>query len=167
MIRQFASTPVHVKHVLSAAIPGMREHLAEEAIRMDWRRLCGPEFAHRSRAGALNNGVLEVIVDNSACLHEMKLRAGDVLEALQALHGPAVSSLRFSLGIASAARPSNGAERRSPPARRLPSEDARWIDAAIAPVAADPAVAGSLRRLLTKDLMARARARGNRGVAGA
>jgi hypothetical protein len=167
MIRQFASSPVHVKDVLGAAIPGMREHLLEEAIRVDWRRLCRPDFAHRSRAGALKKGVLEVIVDNSACLHEMKLRAGDFLEALHALHGPAVSSLRFSLGTASVARPSNGTERRSPPGRCLLPEDAQWIDAAIGPVAADPAVAGSLRRLLTKDLMARARARGNRDVAGA
>jgi len=156
MATQFASKPVHVKDVLIAAIPEIHEHMLGETIRGKWRELVGPTFSLRSRPGALKSGALDVVADNSSCLHEMTLRSGEILDALQARHGSAVSSLRFSLGIVTTSQPATATQRRTAPAQRLPPEEAEWVDTAVAPIANDPALAGSLRRLLTKDLMARA-----------
>src|SRR5262249_43834720 len=133
------------------------EHMLEQAIRVDWPRLVGPAFSHRSRAGVLKRGALEVIVDSSVCLHEMKLRASDLLEVLRSRHRSVVSSLRSSLAVASATRPATPAERRKTPAPPLLPQETAWIDATIAPVATDRVLANSIRRLLAKDLTARAR----------
>jgi hypothetical protein len=140
--------------VLAAAVPGLRDRMLQEIIRRSWGRIVGPEFAHRSQPGGLNMGALDVIVDNSPSLQEMTLRSSELLAAVQACHGRSVSSLRFRLGIVSPTPgPAVARRGRSEPTRLAP-EEADRIDRAVAPVA-DPALAGSLRQLLTKDALNR------------
>ena len=150
-------SPVRVGNLLTAAVPALAERMLEEAIRRDWTQTAGPEAARRSRPGALRQGTLEVSVDNSPWLQELTLRSAAIVAALRKRHGPAVIGVRFALGSGrgdadAAARPARaGAEA---PQRRLTVEESRLVDAAAGQVP-DPALASSLKRLLTKDLLAR------------
>ena len=148
-------SPVRVGDVLVAALPELRDHMLEETIRKDWGRVVGPEFSRGSRPTGLRLGVLDVTADNSPWLHELTLRSSELLPRLQAWYGSsAVTSLRFTLGtVATGSGPVARARRPEPPARLGP-QDARMVEAMVAPVA-DPALAASLRRLLAKDLLAR------------
>jgi hypothetical protein len=127
--------------------------MIEEAIRSGWTEIAGPELARRSRPSELRGGVLSVLVDNSAWLHEMTLRSSELLAGLQARHGATVASLRFALGALPAPRPT-AAPRRPPLADRLSPEEARSVDTIAAPLT-DPVLAASVRRLVTKDVIAR------------
>jgi len=81
--------------------------------------------------------------------------------ALRKRHGSAVTGVRFALGSGRgdadvAARPAHAGT--EAPERRLTVEEARLVDAAAGQVP-DPALASSLKRLLTKDLLARGKRR--------
>jgi hypothetical protein len=149
--------PVRVGNLLTAAVPALAERMLEEAIRREWAQTAGPEAARRSRPGALRQGTLEVSVDNSPWLQELTLRSAAIVAALRKRHGSAVIAVRFALGsgrgdadiAAGSAR-----ARTAAPQRRLTVEEARLVDAAAGQVA-DPELASSLKRLLTKDLLAR------------
>jgi len=154
MVASERSSPVRVRDVLVAALPELRDRLLEETIRNDWGRLAGPELGRRSRPGRLKAGVLDVTVDNSAWLHEMTLRSGELLAALQTRFGSVVASLRFALGVVPARVDPPTARPRPEPPTRLSHEETRVVEAMVASLP-DPALAGSLRRLLTKDLLAR------------
>jgi hypothetical protein len=129
--------------------------MLEEAIRSGWAQIAGPELARRSRPGELRGGVLGVLVDNSAWLHEMTLRSSELLAGLKARYGVAVTSFRFTLGALPAPRPM-AAPRRPPLADHLSPEEARSVDTIAAPLV-DPALAASVRRLVTKDFITRRR----------
>jgi hypothetical protein len=149
--------PVRVGSLLTAAVPAMAERMLEEAIRRDWTQTAGPEAARRSRPGALRQGTLEVSVDNSPWLQELTLRSAAIVAALRKRHGSAVIGVRFALGSGRgdadvAAGPARG--RTEAPERCLTVEEARIVDA-VAGQVPDPALASSLKRLLTKDLLAR------------
>jgi len=144
-----------VRDLLVAAVPGLRDRMLGETIRSRWAEIAGPEIAHRSRPGELRGGVLTVIVDNSLWLQEITLRSAEILRAVSARHGSAVTSLRCALGTLPAPR-QTVAHRRPPPAEPLSAEEERAVDSLIAPVH-DPLLAASVRRLLTKDLIARRR----------
>jgi hypothetical protein len=149
--------PVRVGNLLTAAVPALAERMLEEAIRREWAQTAGPEAARRSRPGALRQGTLEVSVDNSPWLQELTLRSAAIVAALRKRHGSAVIAVRFALGSgrgdADVAAGSARA-RTAAPQRRLTVEEARLVDAAAGQVA-DPELASSLKRLLTKDLLAR------------
>jgi hypothetical protein len=85
----------------------------------------------------------------------MTLRSAELLAAVRAHHGGAVSSLRFSLGPPPAAA-TPAARTRPSPVARLNAEEERSVETIAASVA-DPALAASLRRLITKDFIARRR----------
>jgi len=149
--------PVRVGNLLTAAVPALAERMLEESIRREWAHTAGPEAARRSRPGALRQGTLEVSVDNSPWLQELTLRSAAIVAALRKRHGSAVTGVRFALGSGrgdadAAARPARAGTQA--PQRRLTVEEARLVDAATGQVP-DPALASSLRRLLTKDLLAR------------
>jgi hypothetical protein len=142
----------------------LAERMLEEAIRREWAQTAGPEAARRSCPGALRQGTLEVSVDNSPWLQELTLRSAAIVAALRKRHGSAVIGVRFALGssrgdadvAAGSARARTEAPQRrlTVPERRLTVEEARLVDAA-ADQLTDPALASSLKRLLTKDLLAR------------
>jgi len=149
--------PVRVGNLLTAAVPALAERMLEEAIRREWAQTAGPEAARRSRPGALRQGTLEVSVDNSPWLQELTLRSAAIVAALRKRHGSAVTGVRFALGSGRGdadvvARPAHAGT--EAPERRLTVEEARLVDAAAGQVP-DPALASSLKRLLTKDLLAR------------
>ncbi len=146
--------PVRVADLLARAVPGLDQHLAVEAIRGRWAKIVGPEGARRSRPDSLRQGVLTVSVDNSSWLHELTLRSGDLLARVQAEHGQAVTSLRFMLGRMSPAGARENAAVRPTPPRRLRPDERREIQRMTADIA-DPALAATLERLLTKDRLAR------------
>ena len=151
MFRPTRPGPVRVRDVLAAALPELAGLMLQESIRRDWGRIAGPDISRRSQPGGLRMGVLDVTVDNSAWLHELTLRSRELLEAVQVRHGSRVASLRFSLGKI-AAGPGPPASQHHPVREiQLGSEDARLVETMVAPVA-DPELAASLRRLLTKDL---------------
>ena len=147
------SSPVRVRDVLVSAVPELQHLLLEDAIRTDWSRLIGPELGRRSRAGQLRAGVLDVIVDNSPCLQEMRLRSGELLAVLQRRFRE-VGSLRFTLGTVR-----TGSDRAAPRVRSEPQPSPSHEELSSIEVMAtslpDPILASSLRRLLTKDLLAR------------
>jgi len=146
--------PVRVRDLMVAAVPELRDRLTEETLRRAWNQLAGAELASRSRPGRLGAGILEVIVDNSAWLHEMTLRSADLLGRIQAGFPSAVTSLKFSLGAVKRGPERIPARPDRPPVIRLSPEQIRLIDSMVSPLP-DPALAGSLRRLLTRDLLAR------------
>ena len=147
------SSPVRVRDLLVSALPELENRLLEETIRTDWSRLIGPELGRRSRPARLHAGVLEVMVDNSPCLQEMTLRSRELLAALQRRF-MAVASLKFTLGtLPSVSRRAAPRAHPAPPPSPGP-EELRAIEA-MATSLPDPVLAGGLRRLLTKDLLAR------------
>ena len=153
--------PVRVGNLLTAAVPALAERMLEDAMRREWAQTAGPEAARRSRPGALRQGTLEVSVDNSPWLQELTLRSAAIVAALRKRHGSAVIGVRFALGSGrgdadAAARPARAGT--EAPQRRLTVEEARLVDAAAGQVP-DPALASSLKRLLTKDLLARGEGR--------
>jgi hypothetical protein len=127
--------------------------MLEETIRNGWAEIVGPEIARRSRPGELRAGVLTVLVDNSPWLQEVTLRSTEILAALRARHGSAVTSVRCALGALPTPRQTVTHDR-PPPADPLSAEEERAVDTIIAPVT-DPVLAASVRRLVTKDLIAR------------
>ena len=149
--------PVRVGSLLTAAVPALAERMLEDAIRREWAQTAGPEAARRSRPGALRQGTLDVSVDNSPWLQELTLRSAAIVAALRKRHGSAVSGVRFALGRSRADDPVAAGPARGEteaPQRRLNAEETRLVDAAAGQLP-DPALASSLKRLLTKDLLAR------------
>lgn len=150
-------SPVRVGSLLTSAVPALAERILEEAVRKEWTQTVGPEAARRSRPAALRQGMLEVSVDNSPWLQELTLRSAAIAAALRKRHGPAVTGVRFALSTGQrdegAAR-GPARERAQAPRRRLNAEEMLLVDAAAGRIP-DPELASSLRRLLTKDLLAR------------
>jgi hypothetical protein len=155
MVASQHRSPVRVREVLVAALPELRDRLMEEAIRSDWSRLVGVELGRRSRPERLKGGVLEVIVDNSPCLQELTLRARAVLATVQTRFAT-VAALRFTLGTLPSRAGAVARPTRPQAQSRLSSEDLHAVEA-MATTLPDPILAGGLRRLLTKDLLARRR----------
>jgi hypothetical protein len=147
------SAPHRVGDLLTAAVPALAERMLADEIHREWEALVGPSLARRSRPGALDHGALEIRADNSPWLMELQMRAGEILEALTRRHGRSVLSLRFVLG-AVPAPPPPAAKPRSGAAAQLSADDAREIERVTAALG-DPALAAALRRLLTKDRLAR------------
>jgi Dna[CI] antecedent DciA-like protein len=153
-------SPVRVGTLLTSAVPALAERMLEETIRREWETTVGPEAARRSRPQALRQGTLEVAVDNSPWLQELTLRGAIIAAALAERHGPAVTAVRFVMGVARGAAPGgvdrrdDSTTRRRATPRRLTDEEHRLVEAAAQRVA-DPEVASSLRHLLTRDLLAR------------
>ena len=160
MSRSRASSPHRVADLLAAAVPGLSERLLEVTIRREWTAVVPASLARRSEPGELVRGKLEVRVDNSPWLQELSMRSPELLAALTARYGSsAVRSIRVALGRRrpEAAAPASPLARRPAPPRLDPGE-ARELSA-LAATLPDPALARALRRLLTKDRLAR------RGVA--
>jgi hypothetical protein len=160
MVSSKRRSPVPIRDVLVAAVPELRDRVAEKTLRDDWIRLVGAELGRRSHPERLKGDVLEVIVDNSPCLQELKLRAQAVLSTVRTRF-PAVATLKFTLGTL----PSRGGVEARParPQSRptLSPEDLHVVEA-MATTLPDPILAGGLRRLLTKDLLARRRREADR-----
>src|SRR5262245_9678456 len=154
MVPSVRSSPVRVRDLLIAAVPQLEEQLLHDAIRRDWSEMVGAELGRRSRPARLRAGVLDVTVDNSPWLHEMTLRSPELLAAVQARFSSAVGALKFTHGaIPRPVEDPPMRERRAAPAR-LSREERSAVDAAVSGVS-DAGLAASLRRLLTKDLLAR------------
>ena len=148
---------MRVGNLLTQALPALADRLREEAIRRQWPEIVGAEAARRSRPLALRQGVLQVSVDNSPWLQELTLRAGAIAALLHERHGSVVNGVRFALATTAPAGPAiQPAHFKTPiPARRrLTAEEARQVDDAARRLT-DDGLAASLKRLLTKDLLAR------------
>jgi hypothetical protein len=157
MSRGKFTAPVRVSEVLAAAVPELGERMLEETIRKEWRLTVGAEMARRSQPAELRSGTLTVLVDNSPWLQEMHLRSAELREVLRGRYGTAVSALRFALGRL-APKPEPPARRRAEPEARLTDSEALEVEKTGAQLN-DPTLAAALRRLMTKDLIARRQAR--------
>jgi len=150
-------SPVRVGHLLTQAVPALADRLREETIQKEWSDIVGPEAARRSRPLSLRQGTLQVSVDNSPWLHELTLRAGAIAARLHERHGSAVNGVRFLLAATAAGHPAVApaqSEIAIPARRRLSAEEVRQVDDAARRLT-DDGLAASLKRLLTKDLLAR------------
>lgn len=158
MRRSAGATPQRVGDLLTAAVPALGEHLIVETIRREWARTVGPDLGRRSRPAGLHHGVLDVRVDSSPGLQEIRLRTPRILEALAARHGPVVTALRPSLGpVTLDPLPMDSPEERRPGAvARLDPAEVRDVESVVAPLA-DPELKRTLRRLILKDRLARPR----------
>src|SRR5207302_10004672 len=113
-----SSAPRAVGDILSTAVPQIRDRLVEQAVRRGWLSLVGPEVARRAQPGALTGHCLQVVVDNSPWLHELTLRAPQIVAALARAYGPKrCRRSRSRWGGPSPPRP--------PPAGRPPAPPAR------------------------------------------
>ena len=150
-----SSFPVRVGTMLTAALPALEERLLAERIRQGWRTAVGSELAHRTRPGELRAGTLTVMADNSPWLQELSMRSAEVLDAVRARFGPTVTALRPSLA-GPAPAPERGAPRRAAPAAplRLDADELAIVEGAAAPVR-DEALASTVRRVVSKGLIAR------------
>jgi hypothetical protein len=142
-----------VGDLITAAVPALAERMLADAIRRDWEATVGTELGRRSRPAALDHGVLEIQADNSPWLMELQLRGGEILEALGRRYGRSVVSLRFALGTMPAPAPAP-ARRPARAVARLSPEETREIEAVTASLG-DPGLVRALRRLITKDRLAR------------
>jgi hypothetical protein len=147
------SAPHRVGDLLTAAVPALAERMLVGDLQRQWADIVGAALARRSWPAALERGALEIRADNSPWLSELQLRSGEILDALRRRHGRSVLSLRFALGARPTARPATAPSGSDAPARLSP-DDARAIEEAVAGFD-DPALASALRRLLTKDRLAR------------
>ena len=150
-------SPVRVGSLLTQAVPALADRLLEEAIRRQWADIAGAEAARRSRPQVLRQGILHVSVDNSPWLQELTLRAGAIAAQLHERHGSAVNGVRFVLAVTATGRASvepTKSVTSIPARRRLTAEEARQVDDAARRLT-DDGLAASLKRLLTKDLLAR------------
>lgn len=155
MVAPGRSSPVRVRDVLLAALPELGDHMLQDTIRRDWSDLVGPALSRHSHPDALKHGALDVTVDNSPWLHELTLRSDELLARLQARYGSAIRSLRFILGPPVAvSNPASSRLRRANDERTLDPADAHVVEFMIAAVN-DPELAASIRRVLTKDVLAR------------
>lgn len=145
--------PHRVGDLLTAAVPALAERMLAAAIRRDWEGTVGAELARRSRPAALDHGVLEIQANNSPWLMELQMRGADILEALGRRYGRSVVSLRFALGTVPAPPPAP-AGRLPRTVARLSPEETREIEAVTASLG-DPGLVRALRRLITKDRLAR------------
>jgi len=137
--------PRAVADLLVSAVPELRERLFAERIRRAWSTLVGPDVARHARPQSIANGCLQVIVDNSAWLHELTLRAAELTDRVAARF-ESIRSLRFTLGHLEGA---GEVSARPPtrPSRVLDPDDVREIDASVAPIR-DPELRAVARRLL-------------------
>lgn len=150
-----SSSPHRVADLLAAAVPGLSERLLEVTIRREWSQVVPPSLARRSEPGTLAHGALEVRVDNSPWLQELSMRSPELLAVLAKRYGTAVRSVRIALGARRPdAPPVTGRAARPPIRPRLDPQEAREVSA-LAATLPDPALASALRRLLTKDRLAR------------
>src|SRR5438445_1567105 len=157
-------SPVRVGDVLLAAVPALEERLLAERIRLGWRAAVGADLSRRSRPGELKGGTLTIMVDNSPWLQELSMRSAEVLSAVRARFGPSVTALRLSLA-GPAPSPERPARRATPPtgSSRLDPDETALVESALAPVQ-DADLASTVRRLMSKDLIAR-RPRGSVALA--
>ncbi len=148
-------SPVRVGDVLLAALPALQERLLAERIRLGWRAAVGADLSRRSRPGELKAGTLTIMVDNSPWLQELSMRSAEVLSAVRARFGPSVTALRLSLA-GPAPAPERPARRATPPtgSSRLDPDETALVESALAPVQ-DADLASTVRRLMSKDLIAR------------
>ena len=145
--------PEPVGALLAAAVPELAQRMIEDRIRRDWTVTIGHDLARRCRPGELRQGTLQIIADNSPWLQELAIRSGEILAALRGRYGGTVTALRFSFGAVPPARP-HGSRPRPVAAPRLTADENREIEALAASLP-DADLAASMRRLLTKDRLAR------------
>ncbi|QDU59176.1 hypothetical protein Pan216_00030 [Planctomycetes bacterium Pan216] len=76
---------------------GLSEMTAQMELESAWRRVAGDSLKKRTRVGSLRRGVLEILVDNAALLHELEsFRKEELLEQLRDnVTHHRVQSLRF------------------------------------------------------------------------
>jgi hypothetical protein len=147
------TSPEPVSALLTAAVPELAHRMLEERIRREWPGTVGRALAQRSRPGELRQSTLQITADNSPWLQELAIRSDEILTALRGRYGGAVTALRFSLGAQPPASP-RGSRRLPAAAPRLTAEEEREIEALAASLP-DADLAESVRRLLTKDRLAR------------
>lgn len=149
------SSPQRVGELLTRAVPALSERMLEDTIRREWRQLLPPDLSRRSEPGELRRGTLDVRVDNSIWLHELTMRADELLAVLTRRHGHGIRAVQVQLGQLP---PGPSAAAAAPPRRearpRLTPEETREADALVAELS-DPEIAHALRRLYTKDRLAR------------
>jgi hypothetical protein len=139
--------PRPVGELLLDALPQLSDRLAEVRLRQSWEAAVGSEVARRTRPASLSEGCLTIVVDNSPWLHELSLRQSELLARIQG-RCTAVRTLRLSVGPlavdgGAAARP------QLPPPSALSAQDRHEIEDAAAAIA-DPTLAATARRLLTR-----------------
>ncbi|MCI0547739.1 MAG: DUF721 domain-containing protein [Candidatus Rokubacteria bacterium] len=155
MTRARRESPVRVGDLLAGAVPGLDARLLLDRIRRQWVAVVGPDAARRSQPVDLSGDTLGIAVDNSPWLQELRLRSADLLAAVTRRFGPGVTTLRFFLGRAEA-RPAPAAAHAPVAPMPLTPEEARAVEELTGHLE-DEALANALRRVLTKDFLARRR----------
>lgn len=98
--RLYASKPMSA--LVDRVLTGYHvdEEVRQTSIATGWATIVGPRVAARTRPGRVQEGVLDVRVDNSAWLHELSFLADELVERINRHLGdpPMVRQLRWILG---------------------------------------------------------------------
>jgi hypothetical protein len=139
--------PRSIAELLPEAMPLLAERLAEVELRRNWEATVGADVARRARPGALAEGCLTVVVDNSPWLHELSLRRDDLVTEISR-RCPSVKTVSLTVGPlpGEADAPAATVSRPSPPLSR---QDRHEIEETTA-IISDPALAQVARRLLAR-----------------
>jgi predicted nucleic acid-binding Zn ribbon protein len=83
-----------------ARASGLRRKRELGGVNGAWAEASGENCARHSRVAAVKQGVLHVVVDSSACLHEMAgFRKAEILENLRTHDGCShIYDIRFKMG---------------------------------------------------------------------
>lgn len=93
------SSPTSLKFSLKNLVrrKGLANRSAAEALNAEWIRIVGPKISQRSTARRVKDGVLEVVVTNSAAMEELRSYLHEsVLEQMQqSLPESNIRSIRY------------------------------------------------------------------------
>ncbi len=95
--------PQSIADVMSGLLAkrGYAQTQAAAEMTAAWARAVGPQFAGQTAPGRIRNGVLEVIVANSAVLQELTFEKKNVLNNLiEIVPENSIRDLRFRIGPA-------------------------------------------------------------------
>jgi len=140
--------PTRVAELLASLGGPLADGVRHGRLTAEWASLVGPAVAAHARPLRVEDGWLHVAVDSSAWLHELSLQEDALLTRLRRV--VELRGLRLQLGPLPPRAP---APQDPGGGRPLAPEELAAIEGAVAPIR-DPALATTIRRLMTKDRLA-------------
>ncbi len=99
--RRLKKGPVPIREVVLELSERLGKGASKQkAIDSLWEKTIGKKKNRHTRIGALERGVLTIVVDNASALYELSLERGIILQKLQKSLGENyIKDLRFQIGL--------------------------------------------------------------------
>lgn len=136
---------------------GVQHHLLERRLQADWAAIVGTLISTHTRPLRLRQRRLTIAAESPAWLHQLRYLEPALLEQIRRAAGPeAVTEVRWVVGLpdssAAASFDRSNARTEAAPAAAPLSAEAQTVMAAALAALHDPAITGSVRRLMEKAL---------------